>query len=63
MPDSLMEGLAVIGAVLGSISSDDRNDVDGKSSLVLVVVRKWSKRLFWAAPGIPFKSRICASVS
>jgi hypothetical protein len=42
----------------GSISSDERKDVLSKSVLVLVIVRKESRRLFSMALGVPFKSRI-----
>lgn len=42
----------------GSMSSDDRKDVLSRCVLVLVMVRKESRRLFCVAFGVPFRSRI-----
>jgi len=42
----------------GSISRAERNDVLSKSVLVLVIVRKESRRLFCSIFGVPFRSRI-----
>ena len=42
----------------GSMSSDDRKEVLSKSVLVLVIVKKESRRLFCTAFGVPFRSKI-----
>jgi hypothetical protein len=45
-------------SVGGSISKEDRNEVDSRSCLVLVMVRNESRILFCSALGVPFRSRI-----
>jgi len=40
------------------MSSDDRKEVLARSVLVLVMVRKESRRLFWTVFGVPLRSRI-----
>lgn len=46
-------------SVEGSISSEVRNEVSAKSSLVDVTERKISRRRCWSLRGVPLRSRIC----
>ncbi len=45
---------------VGSMSSDDRNEVLSSSLFVLVIVRNESNRSFCWNFGVPFRSRICS---
>jgi len=42
----------------GSMSREDRNDMESSSSLVLVIVRNESRTFFCSAFEVPFRSRI-----
>jgi hypothetical protein len=46
------------GCAGGSMSREERKDVDSRSVLVLVIVRKVSSKAFCAAFGVPLRSRI-----
>jgi len=54
----LVAGLPTARLVGGSMSKDVRNDVLSSSVLVLVIVRKESRRLFCSVLGVPLRSRI-----
>ena len=54
----LLPGLVKFAIEPGSMSSEERKDVPSSSGLVLVMVRKESRRSFWAALGAPLRSRI-----
>jgi hypothetical protein len=58
LPPGLVKFPLFTVSVGGSISKEDRNDVDSRSCLVLVMVRKESRMLFCSALGVPFRSRI-----
>ena len=58
LPAGLIRLPPTYPAAGGSMSSDDRKEVLSKSVLVLVIVRKESRRLFWTAFGVPFRSKI-----
>ena len=54
----LLPGLVKFAMEPGSMSSEERKDVPSSSGLVLVMVRKESRRSFCAALGVPLRSRI-----
>ena len=54
----LLPGLVMFAMRPGSMSSEERKDVLSSSGLVLVIVRKESRRSFCAAFGVPLRSRI-----
>lgn len=49
--------LEVMGPGGGSMSSEDKNDVDSRSCIVLVIVRNVSSTWFCSVRGVPLRSR------
>jgi hypothetical protein len=58
LPTGLVKSELICVVAVGSMSRDDKNDVLSSSALVLVMVKKESRRPLCSGSGVPFRSKI-----